>query len=232
MTKALGLQSGLSNQFRYFNSFSMVGPAVRSDESLNFYRDANWTSYLALFTPFDSLIHTTPVASILQRCMNNFACFTPQLSDSVSTVASKLEPFLLQNYSRIDLKQLRKNQTLVGQYRKLYRMFDQEKAELRFSDGSTMLIDKHTFGYSSIRLAPSPEFLTSVYNAYTNFNGLHQQISKYKVKNIYGPKTIKFFQEIGYSTRIKGQRIDLTYTERDLQFMDDWKTADRWTVRR
>lgn len=81
----------------------------------------------------------------------------------------------------------------------------------RFSDGKTLKLDHLSIGNLNSDLFDSQEFLMTV--------GLRQLMAKRKMNTIFGPKTLRVLEEIGWPTSKNPQSIELQDVDKVKDFI-------------
>lgn len=84
--------------------------------------------------------------------------------------------------------------------RRLYSILD-ETLVAKFDDNTTLKLDHESFGNVDNSMVNTTEFLmTRAARSFTGY-GLGELMTRYEMKSIYGPQTLKLLQQIGWATR-------------------------------
>ena len=186
ITYSLGIQT-------QFENFS--GPGY------NFLAPTQQRRYFSsLITPFDALIYERQSCGF-PRCTS----VGKQLS--FKKAAELFVGINVTLWSKEQcIEEIRNNKTILGTATKLLQLQNSNKLELRFRDDSHVPIE-HFKGmyYLGQKYKNSADFIL----AHLHSVKLSDKLSSLKMESVYGPITLKIFEEIGYATRRRPEVLRL-----------------------
>ena len=120
----------------------------------------------------------------------------------------------------LDSHQLTDDSNFLKKGVKLLKLQTENRFEVRFKDGSVypLKIDQFSPRRGVFFNSPIDFFITK-----TTFDNipLAERMAFHGTESIFGPLTLKFFEEIGYSTRRKQQQLVLKHSESGMQLLKD-----------
>ena len=198
LVKAIGFQDSVRMKYSQYAGKHVMMPTLRNNQS--FESEENVAAYLEYPMPLDSL--TYPIHSLpkLRQCINlvQGKQFCPSDLQSVAEHAQIFKGYYMKllNYA-----ELRANADFNLKGTQLHSYLSNRIFEVRFEDGSKFPLEPRTKDLLKDDYIDSPgDFLLKDDPSITS---LKLQMKTLGTNSIFGPLTLKFFEEIGYSTRRK-----------------------------
>ena len=166
-------------------------------------------------TPLDHLTFTLPKSKFLP-CLKliHGDGFCPEDRYSIAEHASVFGAY---GMKLLNHSQLRKNPDFLKKGSRLQNLVSKNSFEVRFKDGSKYPLEDDPFSHRRGVFSSSPKDFFLIRG--TNAIPLAKRMKDNGMDTIFGPLTLKFFEEIGYSTRRKQQKLILKTSEPAMQVL-------------
>ena len=173
---------------------------------LDFYKSGH-TSIFAARSPVDDLLHGSVPPKFQDIMQGNNLIGDARRDYPISAIFDKLEKLGLYKmkfpyYQYDNLKFGLRLRFTLWQLSVIMR----EPVVAKFDDGSQMTILFERYGKLSTNSTDGAEFLMSTQAAASGVS-LRQLMQHYNVENVYGPKMLKIFEALGYSTLSKPEVV-------------------------
>ena len=186
------------------------GPKV----ALPTYLEYNNSGFIEYLTPLDDITYTVPTS---QRCIN-FLVGNRKCPEYQYSIAEHSATFKEYQMKLLDSRQLTDDRNFLKKGVELLKLENENRFEVRFKDGSVypLKIDRFSPRRGVFFNSPTDFFITK-----TTFDNipLAERMKFHGTESIFGPLTLKFFEEIGYSTRSKQQKLVLKPSESGMQLL-------------
>lgn len=158
--------------------------------------------------------YPTPLASLAYAIPQNpmkspFLCNSKKATqcEDLDSIAEHFTVLKDYQMKLLDYQGLRKNSDFLSKAARLQKLLGSWPFEARFEDGFRLpLQSQGIFGRMRATYFGSPkDFIIGIHNSYPS---LAKKMEENDMTSIFGPVTLKFFEEIGYSTRIRQQGFE------------------------
>ena len=215
LTKALGFASTFQ-RYNVKSDLKLVTPKLHNDDP-EWKRESSPPTYYRMryITPFDGMVYSKPSKSRLRRLLGT----KPNGQDSLAQLTLSMEDFQNPIYHIKDPNLLLRDSKFTDSAKRITDFFNSTTLEVRLPGRVSLPLASYYIGRTNPNYFSTTEFLMTPNTSTTAGIGLLNMMDKFGMKGIYGPRTLKVLQEIGWSTLQKPQTIELSVPE---ESQSDW----------
>ena len=192
-------------------------PEMRTNYSKSTNESAS--TLLSYPTPLASLTYAIPTKSQFQKC-KDFLVKKATPCENLNSIAEHFTVLNDYQMKLLDYRGLRKDSEFLSKAVTLQKLLGSWPFEARFEDGFRLpLQSEGILGRMRATYFGSPkDFIIGIHNSYPS---LANKMEENEMTSIFGPVALKFFAEIGYSTRLREQRFEFKASKSGLDLLTE-----------